>query len=78
MVFPDHHPFSASDVDRIVETASRRQAVGLVTTEKDAVRWPHRALPLPVYSLPVKPEINGGEDLVERVLGLVAKVRRPI
>lgn len=77
LAFPDHHPFSASDVDRIVKTAERRQAVGLVTTEKDAVRWPHQKLSLPVYFLSVQPVIEGEEDILERVLTLVDKTRGP-
>ncbi len=75
LVFPDHHPFSASDVDRIVKTAERRQAVGLVTTEKDAIRWPRGNLSLPVYSLSIQPVIEGEEDILERILTLVRKAR---
>ena len=70
LAFPDHHPFSSSDVQRIMETASRRQAVGLVTTEKDAVRWPAGQTPLPVYVLSVQPEVQGEKVLLEQVLSL--------
>lgn len=38
MVFPDHHPYSESDVRRIVERARACGANGFVTTEKDAVK----------------------------------------
>jgi tetraacyldisaccharide 4'-kinase len=71
LAFPDHHPFSVSDMDTIVGTAVERQAAALVTTEKDAVRWPHRKLPLPVYSLPVQPVVEGEEEILERILDLV-------
>jgi tetraacyldisaccharide 4'-kinase len=37
--FPDHHPFSRRDLDRIIAEAKRHDAVAL-TTPKDAVRLP--------------------------------------
>ena len=37
-VFPDHHPFTAGDVDRIADHARAAGASVVVTTEKDAVR----------------------------------------
>lgn len=37
--FPDHHPYSRSEIEAIVETARARDAVP-VTTGKDAVRLP--------------------------------------
>ena len=75
LIFPDHHPYSASDVDLILEAASRSNADALVTTEKDAVRWPHGTLPLPVFALPVHPVIENEEELLEEILGLVRKAR---
>ena len=40
--FPDHHPYSAGDVDRLCRTARDLGAIP-VTTEKDAVRLPPNA-----------------------------------
>ena len=77
MVFPDHHPYSVPDIDRIVETAERMEAVGLVTTEKDAMRWPRSKLPLPVYSLSVQPVIEGEDVMLEKILSLVDKTQGP-
>jgi tetraacyldisaccharide 4'-kinase len=37
--FPDHHPFRAGEIDRLLRTAERAQA-RLVTTAKDIVRVP--------------------------------------
>jgi tetraacyldisaccharide 4'-kinase len=52
LVFPDHHPYTARDWQVIVEMARQRQAAGLVTTEKDAVRLePSWQAPIPVYTL---------------------------
>lgn len=38
MVFPDHHPYTQKDVDRIVARAHAVHASFALTTEKDAVR----------------------------------------
>jgi tetraacyldisaccharide 4'-kinase len=47
MEFPDHHPYSESDIDEILSAAKRSMSECLITTEKDYVRivhkidWPH-------------------------------------
>jgi tetraacyldisaccharide 4'-kinase len=54
LVFPDHHPYSADDWRTIVHLATQRQAAGLVTTEKDAVRLAaHWQAPMPVCILQI-------------------------
>jgi tetraacyldisaccharide 4'-kinase len=75
LAFPDHHPFSVSDIESIMEAAVRHQAAALVTTEKDAVRWPNRKLPLPVYALPVQPVIEDEDQVVDKILNLVWNVQ---
>ncbi len=77
LTFPDHHPYTASDINRIKETADRTAAVGLVTTEKDAARWHHTNLSLPLYSLVIQPVIEAEDDLLEKVLTLVGKGKGP-
>ena len=37
VAYPDHHPYSSRDLDEIVRRAGERP---IVTTEKDAVKWP--------------------------------------
>ncbi|RTL86589.1 MAG: tetraacyldisaccharide 4'-kinase [Hyphomicrobiales bacterium] len=49
--FPDHHRFSARDLDRLA-TLARRHEARLVTTEKDVVRLPEGATEVDV--LPVR------------------------
>jgi tetraacyldisaccharide 4'-kinase len=49
VTFPDHHPYTAQDMARIVDNAARARAVMVLTTEKDLVRM----LPLQPFSLPV-------------------------
>lgn len=38
--FPDHHPYSAADLDRILRSARAQGADWIATTEKDFVRLP--------------------------------------
>ena len=38
VIFKDHHGYSMSDVEQVVEIAQRLKASGLMTTEKDAVK----------------------------------------
>ena len=73
LTFPDHHPYSVSDTKKIQEAALRTAAIGLVTTEKDAARWHHTNLSLPLYSLAIQPFIEAEDDLLEKVLTLVGK-----
>lgn len=40
LAWPDHHRFDGSDAAEIVAVAGKRRARWIVTTEKDAVRWP--------------------------------------
>ena len=51
IAFPDHHPYTAGDVAAIMEKASELGARALVTTEKDAVRWPGEDGALPCFAL---------------------------
>ncbi len=37
-IFRDHHPFSQSELDRILRRLKESQARAILTTEKDAVR----------------------------------------
>jgi tetraacyldisaccharide 4'-kinase len=51
--FPDHHTYTASDVERIVASARKKGAAALITTEKDLVRLGTLASAIP-DSLPLK------------------------
>jgi tetraacyldisaccharide 4'-kinase len=46
LAFPDHHPYSPADLDRIA--AASPEADGFLTTAKDAVKLPPGSLPGPV------------------------------
>jgi len=68
LAFPDHHPFSVQDVDRIKAAARETGSCCMVTTEKDAVRWPDDDPEIPVYFLSmVTVPLKGEENLIEKV-----------
>jgi tetraacyldisaccharide 4'-kinase len=73
--FPDHYPFAARDVDRLVERAARADRV--VCTLKDAVKlgplWPRAATPLWYVSQRVS--VERGAPEVGRALDAVLAAR---
>lgn len=55
LAYPDHHPYSAKDLDRIRRVARKTGARQLATTHKDFVRIQSRCdLPLPLAVVDVK------------------------
>ena len=71
--FPDHHPYTAKDVEQLTESARKAGAVALVTTEKDRVRLGKLAsgfpnsLPLQTARLTVELEDDVAEWLMSRL-----------
>lgn len=59
--FPDHHRFTAKDLQALQQRAAA-QGLALITTEKDAVRLP-AALATPVHTLPVTLQFEEPEAL---------------
>ena len=78
IAFPDHHRYTARDLDRITAAARAAGAVALLTTEKDHVRLgaflraPDAALPL--HAVPLRIEID---DEAAALAWLLDQVRRP-
>jgi tetraacyldisaccharide 4'-kinase len=67
--FPDHHPFTVSDIQTIQKRASERAASFTITTEKDGVRIPPEIeSPMPIYELIIEVQITRGEDDLEKKL----------
>jgi len=62
--FPDHHPYSLEELERIVGRAKRQQVPLLVTTEKDAVRIPacFNPFPLSLLYLRIQIRLRGEEE----------------
>ena len=78
--FADHHRFTKKEIYRFLEWCDRRSLDALVTTEKDAVRFPEiDNPPLPMLYLRVEIEILRGrehwEDLLDRVAGAKSQLR---
>lgn len=70
--FTDHHRFDEGEIRGLVSRCLRRDLDAIITTEKDAVRFPKmETLEVPVYFLRVEIEILNGqenwEQCVERI-----------
>lgn len=70
--FADHYRFSRKEVDKFMQRCVERDMDLIVTTEKDAVRFPRpSSIDVPVYFLRIEVEILRGQevwdDLVERI-----------
>lgn len=70
--FSDHYRFSRKEVEQFMQRCVERDMQMIVTTEKDAVRFPKPAsVDVPVYFLRIEVEILKGQeiwdDLVERI-----------
>jgi len=78
--FSDHHAFSQKDIDRFMSRCVNRGIEMIVTTEKDAVRFPHPAeLDVPVYFLRIEVDILKGEEVWRNCLNRICTepVREP-
>ena len=64
--YADHHRFRREEIRHVYKRARNWHADAIVITEKDAVRFSHRAgaeeLPCPVYYLKVAVKITAGEE----------------
>jgi tetraacyldisaccharide 4'-kinase len=64
-VFADHEPYKAAQIERVLQWAKRVGCVGVVTTEKDAVKvravLERRPVP-PVYAVQLEMECTEGLD----------------
>jgi len=70
--FADHYRFSRREVDKFMQRCVERDMQLIVTTEKDAVRFPRpTSLDVPVYFLRIEVEILKGreiwDDLIYRI-----------
>jgi tetraacyldisaccharide 4'-kinase len=66
--FPDHHVYTEQELQRLVARARAVGAAALLTTEKDAVKFPRNWRPeLPILACVIATPIHEGEDF-ERLL----------
>ena len=65
--FADHHRYTEKELTSFFQRCVRRDVHAVITTEKDAVRFPVvDPVPLPVYYLRVEIEILGGHETWEQ------------
>ena len=61
--FADHHRFTQQEVLNVINRSKKRQAETIVTTQKDAVRFPKiDRRDLPIYFMRVEIKILRGAD----------------
>ena len=67
--FSDHYSFSQNDIDGFMKRCMRRDADIIVTTEKDAVRFPKPTeLDVEVYFLRIEVDILSGSEVWEKLV----------
>jgi tetraacyldisaccharide 4'-kinase len=65
--FADHHRYTENELSSFLQRCVRRDVSAVVTTEKDAVRFPViEPLPVPIYYLRVEIEILSGHETWEQ------------
>lgn len=71
--FADHHAFSRKDVDRFMQRCVERDIEMIVTTEKDAVRFPEPSeMDVDIYFLRIEIEILKGQEVWDRMVDRIA------
>ncbi|HEX8371486.1 MAG TPA: tetraacyldisaccharide 4'-kinase [Chthoniobacterales bacterium] len=64
--FADHHRYTKEDLDAFLSRCIRRDVHAIITTEKDAVRFPKmEALEVPIFFLRVEIQILSGHETWE-------------
>jgi tetraacyldisaccharide 4'-kinase len=67
--FADHHAFSAKEIEPFMNRCVHRGVDMIVTTEKDAVRFPTPTeMDVPIYFLRIEVKILDGDEVWERCL----------
>ncbi len=72
--FPDHHRYTAGDLERVTLAAQKAGAAVLVTTEKDLVRLGAMTASLPILTVPLRIEIDDERAAID---WLIRTVRDP-
>lgn len=70
----DHHRYSEAEIQSFINRCIRRDLEMIVTTEKDAVRFPRLTnVEVPIYFLRVEIEILSGHESWEHFVGRICK-----
>ncbi|MBP1589341.1 MAG: tetraacyldisaccharide 4'-kinase [Kiritimatiellae bacterium] len=70
--FPDHHRYEAQEIIDTINDAKARGAELIVTTEKDAVRFPHLSrIDVPVYFLRIEIQLLSGAESFQELIARI-------
>jgi len=77
--YTDHHRYTEKEIREFVERCIDRDVDMIVTTEKDAVRFPKlEQIDVPIYFLRVQIEILTGQMTWENCVGRICQPRPPV
>jgi len=65
--FLDHHRYTQSEIDSLIEAARKAGARSLITTAKDAVKLRSLSFSLACYVLEIEPQIKNEAELIRLV-----------
>ena len=68
LAYRDHHPFTASNLDRAMSLAAATGVEWIVTTEKDAVRFPEHAIGDHLVALDITLRLISGEHALVKLV----------
>ncbi|HEX8281145.1 MAG TPA: tetraacyldisaccharide 4'-kinase, partial [Chthoniobacterales bacterium] len=72
--YTDHHRYTEAELQSFINRCLRRDLAMIVTTEKDAVRFPRLMNPeVPIYFLRVEIEILSGHESWEHCVARICK-----
>jgi len=70
--FSDHYRFSRKEVEKFMQRCVERDMEMIVTTEKDAVRFPRPAsIDVPIYFLRIEVKILKGQEIWDELIGRI-------
>ena len=69
--FADHHRYSQSEIDSLIDAATLAGANSLITTAKDAVKLRSLSFSLPCYVLEIEPKIDSADQLVQLITSVL-------
>jgi tetraacyldisaccharide 4'-kinase len=78
-IYTDHHRYTRKEVEAFVNRCSKRKLDAVITTEKDAVRFPRILDPLvPIYCLRVEIQILAGQEYWHEMINRLTQPREII
>lgn len=75
IAFPDHHRYTAGDVERVKNAAQQAGATVLLTTEKDRARLGAMASSLPIEVVPLRIEIENEKAAIDWLVSRILAAR---